>query len=152
VSDTATFRTIIDIEAEPHVVFEHFLHPELLVRWMGDRAQLDAREGGIFAVDINGVIIRGHFVRIEPPHVIEIAWGEAGNDAMPPGATRLVVRFTATPKGTRVELEHSGLSPAEEKKHAIGWPHFLDRLRVVGAGGDPGFDPWATTARNERGD
>jgi uncharacterized protein YndB with AHSA1/START domain len=139
-----TFRTTIEIAAAPDLVFEYFLRPELLVRWMGDRARLEARDGGAFAVDINGVLIRGHFVRVERPYVLEIAWGEAGNDAMPPGSTRIVVRLIATPGGTRVELEHHGLTREESKKHAIGWPHFLGRLVVLAAGGDPGADPWAT--------
>jgi hypothetical protein len=45
---------------------------------MGDFARLEAKDGGLFAVDINGVIIRGSYVRLEPPNYIEIAWGEAG--------------------------------------------------------------------------
>jgi hypothetical protein len=40
------------------------VQPELLVRWMGDYARLEASAAGLFAVDINGVIIRGHFVRV----------------------------------------------------------------------------------------
>src|SRR5262245_15335241 len=108
-----TYKTTIEIAAEPDRIFDHFVQPELLVRWMGDRARLDAQEGGTFAVDINGVIIRGHFVRIARPHLIEIAWGEVGNDAMPPGSTRLVVRFTPREGRTLVELEHHGLVPAE---------------------------------------
>jgi uncharacterized protein YndB with AHSA1/START domain len=142
VSDT--FRTQIEIAAPPDRVFDHFVRPELLVRWMGDFAKLEAREGGLFAVDINGVIIRGTFVRVERPTLIEIAWGEAGNDEMPPGSTRLVVRFTPRGEGTRVDLEHSGLGAREAPKHAVGWPHFLERLRVAGGGGDPGADPWAS--------
>lgn len=140
-----TFHTRITIEAEPEHVFDHFVRPELLVRWMGDFARLEARSGGLFAVDINGVIIRGHFVRVERPHLIEIAWGEAGNAAMPPGATRLVVRLVSQGRGTLVEIEHSGLVPDEAAKHAVGWPHFLARLVVAAEGGDPGPDPWATS-------
>ena len=136
------YRTSIEIAAEPERVFDHFVNPELLVRWMGGHARLEAREDGIFGVDINGVIIRGHFVRVER-RLLEIAWGEPGNKVMPPGSTRLVVRLTPTDLGTRVELEHHGLVPEEARKHAIGWPHFLDRLRVLGGGGDPGADPWA---------
>jgi uncharacterized protein YndB with AHSA1/START domain len=139
-----TYRTSIDIAAPPDEVFDYFVRPELLVRWMGDLARLEAAAGGLFAVDINGVIIRGTFVRVERPHLIEIAWGEAGNEEMPPGSTRLVVRLTGHDGGTRVDLEHGGLGPREAPKHAIGWPHFLARLRVLGAGGDPGADPWAT--------
>jgi uncharacterized protein YndB with AHSA1/START domain len=138
-----TYRTEIEIAAPPERVFDHFVQPDLLVRWMGDFARLDARDGGLFAVDINGVIIRGTFVRVERPRLVEIAWGEAGNDEMPPGSTRLIVRFSARGEGTLVEVEHRGLTPGEAAKHAIGWPHFLGRLRSLASGGDPGADPWA---------
>lgn len=139
-----TYRTSIDIEAPPDQVFDYFVQPELLVRWMGDVARLEANDGGLFSVDINGVLIRGHFIRIERPHAIEIAWGEAGNAAMPPGATRLRVTFESRGSTTRVALEHTGLTPSEAAKHAIGWPHFIQRLAVAAAGGDPGPDPWKT--------
>ncbi len=141
-----TFRTSIDIAAAQDQVFDYFVRPELLVRWMGDFARLEANAGGLFSVDINGVLIRGHFVRLERPNLIEIAWGEAGNAAMPPGATRLVVSLAPHAGGTRVTLEHSGLTPGEAQKHAVGWPHFIDRLRVVAGGGEPGQDPWKTAA------
>lgn len=138
-----SFVTSIDIQAEPGRVFDYFLDPELLVRWMGDFAQLEARQEGLFRVDINGVLIRGHYLRIERPHLLEIAWGEAGNAEMPPSATRLRIRLTAQEGGTRLDLEHSGLTASEAKKHAIGWPHFLERLAMLANGTDPGRDPWA---------
>ena len=141
---SAPLRSHVEIAAPPERVFEYFVRPELLVRWMGDWARLEAHEGGVFAVDIHGVIIRGSFVRIEPPNLVEIAWGEAGNEAMPPGSTRLVVRLTPQGAGTLVEIEHEGLVDLESRKHAVGWPHFLERLGVVASGGDPGVDPWAT--------
>jgi len=146
-----TFRTSIDIAATQDQVFDYFIRPELLVRWMGDFARLEASAGGLFSVDINGVLIRGHFVRIERPHLIEIAWGEAGNAAMPPGATRLVVSLAPHADGTRVTLEHSGLTPGEAIKHAVGWPHFIERLAIAGRGLDPGPDPWSTTPPRVRG-
>jgi len=141
-----TFRTSIDIEATPERVFDYFVQPELLVRWMGDVARLEAKDGGLFSVDINGVLIRGHYVCVERPRLVEIAWGEAGNAAMPPGATRLRVTFEARGPVTRVELTHSGLVPSEAAKHAMGWPHFTDRLRMAAAGRDPGPDPWKAAA------
>ena len=64
---------------------------------------------------------------------------------MPPGATRLLVTFEARDSGTRVILEHSGLVPSEASKHAVGWPHFIERLVVAAAGDDPGPDPWKTS-------
>lgn len=140
------FRTAIEIAAPPELVFDHFVQPRLLVRWMGDYARLEATAGGEFSVDINGVLIRGSFVRVERPHLLEIAWGAAGNESMPPGSTRLVVRFAAVAEGTRVELEHGGLTAEGAREHAIGWGHFLERLRILAGGGDPGRDPWSTNA------
>lgn len=142
---TETFRTSIDIEASPEDVFDYFVRPELLVRWMGDAARLDATEGGIFSVDINGVCIRGSYVRIDRPRLIEVAWGEAGNEAMPPGATLLRVTFEPLGATTRVQLEHQGLVPSEAAKHSVGWPHFLRRLSIAARGADPGPDPWKTS-------
>jgi uncharacterized protein YndB with AHSA1/START domain len=141
---TDIYRTTLEIAAEPATVFDHFVQPELLVRWMGDYARLRASAGGEFSVDINGLLIRGHFVRVERPHLLEVTWGEPGNASMPPGATRVVVRFVPIEGGTRLELEHAGLTREEAKKHALGWSHFLARLRVCAAGGDPGVDPWRT--------
>lgn len=138
----AAYSTRVEIDAAPEAVFDQFVRPDLLVRWMGDYAALDARPDGAFAVDINGVIIRGHYVRVERPRLIEIAWGEAGNPLMPPGSTHLVIRLTERPGGTLLELEHRGLVESEAAKHAIGWPHFVERLREVAAGRDPGPDPW----------
>jgi uncharacterized protein YndB with AHSA1/START domain len=138
------FKTSIEIVAPVDRVFDHFLRPELMVRWMGDVARLEAIDGGMFSVDINGVLIRGRYVRIDRPNQIEIAWGQQGNEAMPPGSTRLVVRFETRGKLTIVHLEHSGLAPIEKTKHALGWPHFLERLLVTGRGDDPGPDPWKT--------
>lgn len=140
----ACYSTRMEIDAPPDRVFDHFVRPELLVRWMGDYAALDAQPDGAFAVDINGVIIRGHYVRADRPHLIEIAWGEAGNPLMPPGSTHLVIRLSERPGGTVLELEHLGLVDAEEVKHAIGWPHFLERLGQLAIGRDPGPDPWFT--------
>src|SRR5262245_34681339 len=125
------YVTALQIDASPEEVFDHFVKPELMVRWMGDFARLEASEGGLFSVDINGVLIRGHYLPLDRPHSIEVAWGEAGNAVMPPGATRLRIRLEAKDGGTQLTLEHSGLEPSEAVKHKIGWPHFLERLAVA---------------------
>jgi uncharacterized protein YndB with AHSA1/START domain len=143
---TDTFETTLFIAAAPERVFDHFVQPDLLVRWMGDFARLQAVSGGVFSVDINGVLIRGTFITLDRPSLIEIAWGEAGNEMMPPGSTRLRISLEATQAGTSLRLQHSLLQPAEAKKHAVGWPHFLARLQVLAAGGDPGADPWRESA------
>ncbi len=140
---TETYRQELFIQALPDHVFDHFLKPELMVQWMGDYARIEPEPGGLFSVDINGVLIRGRYIKIERPTLLEISWGEAGNDAMPPETTRLVITLRPEKGGTLLSLEHSGLVPEEAKKHAIGWPHFLARLVSLANGKNPGRDPWA---------
>lgn len=53
-----TYRTNIDIDATPERVFDHVIQPQLLVRWR-ETWRLEACDGGVFAVDINGVLIAG---------------------------------------------------------------------------------------------
>ena len=137
------FRQSLWIAAPRDRVFAQFTDPARMVRWMGQAARLEPRPGGRFEVDINGVLIRGHYLAVERPTLIEVAWGQAGNAAMPLGATRLRVEIAAAGAGSRLTLTHSGLVPDEAAKHAVGWPHFLERLRERASGRDPGPDPWA---------
>jgi uncharacterized protein YndB with AHSA1/START domain len=137
------YRQSLWIAAPRDRVFAQFTDPARMVRWMGQAARLEPRPGGQFAVDINGVLIRGEYLRLDPPAELEISWGQLGNAAMPPGATRITVRPTEEGGGTRLELEHAGLVPDEAAKHAIGWPHYLARMALAATGRDPGPDPFA---------
>jgi uncharacterized protein YndB with AHSA1/START domain len=138
------YRTSVHVAASPEQVFEYFTRAEAIVRWMGDFAVLDARPGGEFTVDINGVPVRGRYLEVEPPRRLVISWGHAGSDRLPPGASIVEVSLTPDAGGTTVVVVHRGLPPLEAEQHALGWPHFLDRLVVAGAGRDAGRDPWAT--------
>jgi uncharacterized protein YndB with AHSA1/START domain len=133
----------VHIEASPEQVFEYFVSPEAIVRWMGDYALLEPSPGGAFEVDINGVPIRGRYLEVEPPHRLLISWGHAGSDRLPPGASTVEVRLSPAGGGTRVEIEHRGLPQDMRDAFGRGWPHFVARLAVAAAGGDPGPDPLA---------
>ncbi|MGH2946187.1 MAG: SRPBCC family protein [Solirubrobacteraceae bacterium] len=134
----------MDIAAEPEQVFDYFTRPEAIVRWMGDYAVLDPRPDGEFTLDVNGVPVRGRYLEIERPWRLVISWGHAGSERLPPGASTVEIVLTPGSGGTTVRIVHSGLPEPEQRQHAIGWPHFLARLRIAGPGGDPGADPWAT--------
>lgn len=138
----AEFRDHIEIQARPEAVFEHLVTEEGLTAWMGHRADLDPTPGGRFAVDIAGHPVRGEFLHLEPPHRVVVTWGFAGSEDLPTGASTVEFRLTATASGTRVDLRHSDLPEPEVPGHAHGWANFLPRLAIVGAGGDPGPDPW----------
>jgi len=133
----------VHIEAAPEQVFEYFTSPEAIVRWMGDYALLEPSSGGAFEVDINGVPVRGRYLEVEPPHRLLISWGHAGSDRLPPGASTVEVRLSPAGGGTRVEIEHRDLPQDMRDAFGRGWPHFVARLAVAAAGGDPGPDPLA---------
>jgi uncharacterized protein YndB with AHSA1/START domain len=137
------YATSIDIEAPPEVVFAHLVTPERMVTWMGQHAELEPVPGGGFAVDINGVLVRGEYLEVDPPHRVVVSWGMAGTEDLPPGASRVEFTLTRTKAGTTLDLVHTGLPDTRMSGHAQGWTHYLDRLRTVLRGIDPGPDGWA---------
>jgi uncharacterized protein YndB with AHSA1/START domain len=142
-----SYRTSIVVAAESEAVFDYFTVAERMVRWMGDYAVLDARPGGEFTVDINGVPVRGAYLEVERPRRVVVSWGHAGSERLPPGASTVEVRLSEDAGGTRVQVTHSGLPEPEDASFARGWPHFLARLAVAAPGGDPGPDPLARRTR-----
>jgi uncharacterized protein YndB with AHSA1/START domain len=138
------FTASVHVAAAPEDVFQYFTRAEAIVRWMGDFAVLDARPGGEFTLDINGVPVRGRYLEVQPPRRLVISWGHAGSERLPPGASTVEVTLTADGEGTTVRIVHRDLPEPEARAHAMGWPHFLERLTAAGAGDDPGPDPWAT--------
>lgn len=141
----AEYTTSIEIEAEPSVVFDYLVTEAGMTAWMGQSAMLEPRAGGGFAVDIAGYAIRGEYLEVERPHRVVVSWGIAGSPDLPAAASTVAFTLSPTAQGTRVELVHSQLPDSELDGHADGWTHFLPRLRIVAAGGDPGDDDWVPT-------
>lgn len=127
----AEYRTTIDIDADPEVVYEHLVTVDGWLAWMGHRAQLDPTPGGVFAVDVNRSRIRGRYLELDPPRRVVVSWGFAGEAGLPPGSSRVEFELTRTRTGTRLDLVHSGLPDTERPRHAEGWRHFLGRLRTI---------------------
>lgn len=142
---TSAIEREVRIAAQPETIFPFFTDPELFARW-GGVATLDPRPGGIFRNCVNDEhIARGEYVVVDPPRRVVFTWGwEAADSVVAPGAS--TVEVTLTPDGdcTLVRLVHSDLPSIESAdSHAAGWEHYLQRLRIIGEGGDPGPDPWA---------
>jgi uncharacterized protein YndB with AHSA1/START domain len=136
----AEFKTSIDIQAPPEIVFAHLVTPERMVTWMGERADLEPLPGGRFAVDIGGVPFRGEYLEIDQPHRVVVSWGMAGSDDFPPGLSRVEFTLEPTSHGTRLHLVHSGLPETRGATHGLGWAHYLARLQQAAAGSAPGPD------------
>jgi uncharacterized protein YndB with AHSA1/START domain len=117
--------TSVRIEAPPEVVFPYFTDPQLMVAWIGDRVDLDARPGGTFALDFSGVAARGSYVEVEPPHRVVFTWGIPEDDAMPPGSSTVEVVLIADGADTIVNLTHRDLPSDREPSHLEGWERCL---------------------------
>lgn len=131
------------IEASRETVFEFFVDPLKMRRWMGGHTALDARRGGVFAVDNGDNHARGSFLVVEPPERVVFTWGWEGSELVPPGSSTVTVVLEARGEGTLVRLVHSDLPAGEDVRHAQGWSHYLGRLSKAVVGVDPGPDPYA---------
>lgn len=145
----AEYRTSIEMAASPETVFHYLTSNAGMTAWMGQHADLDPRPTGLFAVDIAGYPIRGQYLHVKRPTRVVVAWGAAGSEVLPVGASTVDFRLTATDNGTRVDLVHPGLPETEIAGHADGWEHFLPRLAVAAADGDAGPDRWRPIGESE---
>jgi uncharacterized protein YndB with AHSA1/START domain len=118
----------VRIAAPPEVVFGYFTDPQLLVTWIGQRADLDARPGGTFAIDFEGTAARGSYVAIEPPNRVVFTWGIPDDATLPPGASTVEVVMVADGGGTIVNLTHRDVPPDREPSHREGWEGCLAAL------------------------
>ena len=145
-TDTAVYDRTIAIDATPETVWEFFVDPAKVMRWMGIDAELDPQPGGIYQVNvISGNTARGEFVEVDKPHRLVFTWGWDGNDSLPPGASTIEAVLTPEGKGTCLRFVHRDLSPEQAASHRVGWDHYLDRLEIAAAGGEPGEDTWVTS-------
>lgn len=131
------YRDSIYIEALPERVFEYFTRPDFLVRWMGDRAVLNPQPGGEFTLFFDERCVRGRYLEVDRPRRLVISWGREGSQGLPPFSSTLEVLFLREGDGTRVDIVHEGLPEGELPRHALGWGHYLSRLRILGSGHDP---------------
>jgi uncharacterized protein YndB with AHSA1/START domain len=133
VTGPAVLAASVRIEAVPEAVFPYLIEPDLMIRWIGEWADLQPEPGGVFALDINKTPVRGEFVEIDPPRRVVFTWGVAGKDALPPGSTTVEIVLTADGDQTLVELFHHDLPANEFDGHFEGWTNMLARLVGVGA-------------------
>jgi uncharacterized protein YndB with AHSA1/START domain len=134
----------IKIEVPPETVFGFFTDPEKLVSWLGQRATLDPRPGGVFSFRIDDYRVEGEYVEVEPYRRIVFTWGygevpgERVNP-LPAGASKVEVELVPDGDATVVRLAHRGPAGLADL-HAAGWDNYLPRLAVAAAGGTPDSD------------
>jgi uncharacterized protein YndB with AHSA1/START domain len=129
------------IAAPPATVYRYLTQSDDWKRWQGADATLDPRAGGIFSMVMgNGMTTRGQFVELVPDARVVFTWGWIDQPGIPPGSTIVEIDLEAVGDGTLLVLTHRGLPDDEVPMHKMGWLHYLPRLAVIAAGGDPGPD------------
>jgi uncharacterized protein YndB with AHSA1/START domain len=113
-------------------VYDAWTRPDLLARWYCPNPRLeltveaDVRVGGEFVVRMGPHVVRGAYLEVEPPYrlVFSWAWDGAADDP-----SRVEVRLSEAPEGTRLLLTHTGFATDEDAaNHRDGWEPELDRL------------------------
>lgn len=133
-------RREVQIAAPPATVFAFLADPDKIVRWMGTEANTEPHPGGIYLLNLNEkATARGQFTEVIPVHRLAYSFGWEDNPEVPPGSGLVEIDLLDKEGGTLLRMTHSGLPNAKEcASHEEGWTYYLDRLKVVAAGGDPG--------------
>jgi uncharacterized protein YndB with AHSA1/START domain len=118
------------IEASPEIVFAFLTDSHRFVKWMGVGAELDARPGGRFRIDVDGVhIASGEYQEIDPPRRLVMSWGWEGHATVPPGSTTVEITLTPEQGATVLRLRHLGLpDEGERRQHTDGWRLYSSQL------------------------
>jgi uncharacterized protein YndB with AHSA1/START domain len=135
-------RREVQIAAPPSTVFAFLTDPEKILRWMGTEATVEPHPGGLYLVNVTGRdVARGRFTEVIPVHRLAYSFGWDGREKTPPGSSLIEIDLIDEGDGTLLRMTHSGLPDAEAcASHEKGWAHYLGRLAVAAAGGDPGPD------------
>jgi len=128
------------VPASPQKVFEAWLDPEALRRFMFpapgasvSRAECDPRVGGKFLIVMNvgghEMAHRGEYLEIKRYTRMVFTW----NSPHAGEGSRVTLHFAESEGGeTKLTLEHEGLADADARaRHYGGWSHILDALSAL---------------------
>jgi len=127
----------LDVDGPREAVAQLLTTRAGIERWLGPKAEIDARPGGIFRVDLGvGDIVAGTYLHVDAPSLVVFTWGvEGGDGPLAPGATRVDVALGEAGQGrTRVRLEHRGLPAEFQAPHLAAWARHLAQLDEVTGG------------------
>jgi uncharacterized protein YndB with AHSA1/START domain len=132
---TETLRLRREYPIPPQQVYEAWTDAGLLSQWFGCGPDMlwtvhewDVRPGGAIRVslefDAGPFEVTGQFLVVDPPHRLRYRWQ----------AEQVVdVIIEDWPGGSRLTLEHSGLSEMEMPIVTAGWASGLDQIKQASA-------------------
>ena len=99
------------------------------------------RAGDAFHLGLDGTVIAGRYIEVDPPHRLVIGWDRQGTDKPTPTPTCIEITLTPTGNGTTVKVQLSGLSAADAAFYQQLWARHLDRIAAAFARAEPGALP-----------
>ena len=99
------------------------------------------RAGDAFHLDLDGTVIAGRYIEVDPPHRLVIGWDRQGTDKPTPTPTCIEITLTPTSNGTTVKVQLSGLSAADAAFYQQLWARHLDRIAAAFARAEPSALP-----------
>ena len=129
------------LTGSPDRVFEASVNPSVLQQWPAPKAEVDAREGGHFRLEVpkpEGVhVVAGKYREFKQNECLVMTWvydGPMGTEGDMEAAFRVELRKHGS--NTELALQHDKLTnPAYRETIARGaWTTALDRLETLLAG------------------
>jgi uncharacterized protein YndB with AHSA1/START domain len=82
----------------------------------------------MFRFDLDGTVIAGHYIEVEPPHRMLLRWDREETDTATPTPTFIEITLTSAAGGTNVRVQFSGLSAEDAAFYTQLWARHLDRI------------------------
>jgi uncharacterized protein YndB with AHSA1/START domain len=90
--------------------------------------------GKTFHFNLDGRVIVGRFIEVDPPHRVLLRWDRQGTETATSESTFIEITLTPTDGGTNVKVEFSGLSAEDAAFYLQLWERHLDRIAAALAG------------------
>lgn len=137
-AESESVRVTRRLPASPERVFEAWVNPVLLRRWLAPTAEADARVGGRFRLEVSKPqgthVVSGEYREFVRAQHLVMTWVYEGPMA-PDGklSALLTVEFRKDGPDTEISLSHDGLTNPvyiETIRHGA-WTKALDQLEAV---------------------
>ena len=92
--------------------------------------------GETFYFNLDGTVIVGRFIEVDPPHRMLLRWDRQATDTAPSEPTFIEITLIPTDGGTNVKVEFSGLSAEDAAFYSQLWERHLDRIAAALAGAE----------------
>jgi len=118
---TEAIQQSVEFNASPETLFELFMDSKKHAAATGGPARISRKNGGAFTAF--GGMLCGKNLLIVPKKMIVQAWRSSQFKATDPDSI-LILRFSKTAGGGRIDLVHAGVPEHDHKGVTKGWPKY----------------------------